>query len=63
LAAEKGHKEVVEILLQNGADPNIKNYENKTASEIAKNQEIASLISKNIYIEIFYILSEFDNYF
>ena len=50
MASQNGHKEVVEILLQNGADPNIRNENNKTASEIAKNTEISFLISKNIVI-------------
>ena len=50
MASTYGNKEVVEILLQNGADANIRNKDNKTASEIAKNKEISSLIGKNIFI-------------
>ena len=49
------HKEVVEILLQNGADPNIRNKDNKTASEIAKNKEISLLIGNNIFFNLFII--------
>ena len=46
-AADCGKEDIVLSLLQNGADPNIKNNDNKTASEIAKEKgysKIASII-------------------
>ncbi len=50
-AAYYGKEEIVLVLLQNGADPNIRNNDNKTASDKAKEKghsKIVSLIG-NIY--------------
>ena len=47
LAAKKGSKAIVELLLANKADPNIKNKDGKTALGIAKrkgHQEIIDIL-------------------
>jgi hypothetical protein len=37
-AVERGHEGIIGLLLENGADPKIKNAEGKTAAEIAREQ-------------------------
>jgi ankyrin repeat protein len=44
LASQKGHKELVELLLDKGANPNLKSYEGKTTYDCAENNDIKSLI-------------------
>ncbi|MBU8879576.1 ankyrin repeat domain-containing protein [Bacillus sp. FJAT-29790] len=47
IAADYGYKEIVEILLENGADPSIKSIDGKTASEYATrwgHEDIAALL-------------------
>ncbi len=46
LAAQNGHKEIVELLLKNGAKLAAKNADNKTASDLAKTQEIKEMLEK-----------------
>lgn len=66
-----GCQEIVELLLQNRADPNMKmsgqhwnsDYQNKTASEVAKvkgHSKIESLIS-NHFLNYFTIKRKFKN--
>ena len=45
MAAYYGKEDIVLSLLQNGADPNIKNDDNKTASEIAKEKGYSKIVS------------------
>ena len=44
-AAYSGKKDIVLSLLQNGADPNIKNNENKTPSDNAKEKGYPKIVS------------------
>lgn len=45
-AADYGYKETVELLLNNGADKNIE-FNNKTAADVAKTQEIKDIINNH----------------
>lgn len=44
LAAQKGNKEIIELLLQYGANRNLKNKQGLTASQISKNETITNFI-------------------
>jgi hypothetical protein len=44
IAAAKGKPEIVELLLSHGADPGVSNHENRTALDLAKNQEVKELL-------------------
>ena len=50
-AAKEGHKEIAELLVENGADVNAEitsgNYRGKTPLDWAKNQETADLLRKH----------------
>jgi ankyrin repeat protein len=39
MAAAKGYTDIVKFLLEQGADPNIKNNQNKTAEQIAQEND------------------------
>ena len=43
-ASNNGHVNVINVLLQNGADQSIKNSNHKTAEEIAVSHEVANVI-------------------
>ena len=49
-AAKNGRRDVVISLLENGADPHIQNNVGKKAIDLAKNNEVASLIGMK-YLE------------
>jgi ankyrin repeat protein len=44
-AAQNGHSQIVELLLRNGADENIKDNNNKTALDHAMNEQVRNTIS------------------
>jgi ankyrin repeat protein len=44
-ASEKGHVDVVWLLLEHGADPNISDNYGKTPSDVASGPEIVPLLS------------------
>jgi hypothetical protein len=46
-AAEEGKASLIPILIQNGASPGLKDYQNNTAYEVAKNEHIRELIIVN----------------
>ena len=43
-ASHRGHSEVVKLLIDGGADVNVKNNKGETAKELAKNNDIKELI-------------------
>lgn len=45
-ASWKGHKEVVDLLLQAGANPHLKNKENKTPAELATSPDVAAALKR-----------------
>merc|ERR1712032_1272122 len=47
-AAEKGHEQICQELLSNGADPTLENIEGKTASDLAANKSVFKVIQKVI---------------
>ena len=44
VAAQRGHAEIVEILLKAGADPKVENEEGHTALELAKKEGYSHII-------------------
>jgi ankyrin repeat protein len=45
-AAQNGNLEIIEILLQNGADPSIKNEEGVTALDLARKQNRTDVVNR-----------------
>ena len=46
IAAQRGNAEIIKLLINNGADRNIKNRDGKTAAELAQSIEVKTLLEK-----------------
>lgn len=44
LASQGGHEQTVRLLLENGADPSLRNHHGETASSLASSQPVRTLI-------------------
>lgn len=61
LAAWGGHPECVKLLLDNKADPLLKNKSGDTARDLCKDDESASLIIKSLSSESAYLAGSSDD--
>jgi ankyrin repeat protein len=50
-AAFRGFSDIVKLLLQNGSDVTIKNNDNKTAADLARNESVKKLLLPNFQEE------------
>ena len=48
IAAQRGHAQVVKLLIKKGADVNTANRQGKTALELAKDEEVLAALKETV---------------